>query len=63
MFRCVFGLCAVEQERARGKTQEVGRACFETKLKRYTILDAPGEKDFFLKKFAFSFVDICVFVV
>jgi peptide chain release factor subunit 3 len=34
------------QERVRGKTQEVGRACFETKQKRYTILDAPGHKNY-----------------
>eukprot|EP01132_Coremiostelium_polycephalum_P005593 gene5593-6961_t len=31
-----------EEERARGKTVEVGRAHFETEKKRYTILDAPG---------------------
>lgn len=29
-----------------GKTVEVGRACFETKNKRYTILDAPGHKNY-----------------
>ena len=33
-----------EEERAKGKTVECGRACFETKKKRYTILDAPGHK-------------------
>eukprot|EP01084_Bolivina_argentea_P055443 101652_1 len=31
-----------EEERAKGKTVEVGRARFSTDLKRYTILDAPG---------------------
>ncbi|CAM9659796.1 unnamed protein product [Discosporangium mesarthrocarpum] len=31
-----------EEERAKGKTVEVGRAHFETSNKRYTILDAPG---------------------
>ncbi|CAM9273131.1 unnamed protein product [Chrysoparadoxa australica] len=31
-----------EEERAKGKTVEVGRAQFETDIKRYTILDAPG---------------------
>jgi peptide chain release factor subunit 3 len=36
----------IEEERAKGKTVEVGRAHFETKLKRYTILDAPGHKNF-----------------
>lgn len=30
----------------QGKTVEVGRACFETPKKRYTILDAPGHKSF-----------------
>mmetsp|Transcript_4333 Transcript_4333/g.6504 ORF Transcript_4333/g.6504 Transcript_4333/m.6504 type:complete len:452 (+) Transcript_4333:103-1458(+) len=31
-----------EEERAKGKTVEVGRAPFVTATKRYTILDAPG---------------------
>jgi peptide chain release factor subunit 3 len=31
-----------EEERAKGKTVEVGRAHFETPTNRYTILDAPG---------------------
>jgi len=35
-----------EEERAKGKTVEVGRAHFETDLKRYTILDAPGHKNY-----------------
>ena len=35
-----------EEERAKGKTVEVGRAHFETSKKRYTILDAPGHKSF-----------------
>jgi len=33
-----------EEERAKGKTVEVGRAFFDTPVKRYTILDAPGHK-------------------
>jgi len=33
-----------EEERSKGITVEVGRAYFETKNKRYTILDAPGHK-------------------
>ena len=32
--------------RAKGKTVEVGRAPFETEAKRYTILDAPGHKNY-----------------
>lgn len=35
-----------EEERAKGKTVEVGRAHFETAKKRYTILDAPGHKNY-----------------
>jgi len=35
-----------EEERAKGKTVEVGRARFETKLHRYSILDAPGHKNY-----------------
>lgn len=35
-----------EEERAKGKTVEVGKAFFETVLKRYTILDAPGHKNY-----------------
>jgi peptide chain release factor subunit 3 len=30
-----------EEERAKGKTVEVGRAHFETEKSRFTILDAP----------------------
>jgi peptide chain release factor subunit 3 len=35
-----------EEERAKGKTVEVGKAHFETLVKRYTILDAPGHKNY-----------------
>merc|ERR1719491_1279904 len=35
-----------EEERAKGKTGEVGRAHFNTDVKRYTILDAPGHKNY-----------------
>jgi len=35
-----------EEERAKGKTVEVGRAHFETEKKRYTVLDAPGHKSY-----------------
>jgi peptide chain release factor subunit 3 len=35
-----------EEERAKGKTVEVGRAHFETEKKRYTVLDAPGHKGY-----------------
>jgi peptide chain release factor subunit 3 len=35
-----------EEERAKGKTVEVGRAYFDTPAKRYTVLDAPGHKNY-----------------
>lgn len=35
-----------EEERAKGKTVEVGRAHFSTEKKRYTIMDAPGHKSY-----------------
>ena len=35
-----------EEERAKGKTVEVGRAHFDTEKKRYTVLDAPGHKNY-----------------
>eukprot|EP00243_Klebsormidium_subtile_P004384 TRINITY_DN18366_c0_g1_i1.p1 TRINITY_DN18366_c0_g1~~TRINITY_DN18366_c0_g1_i1.p1 ORF type:complete len:761 (-),score=242.13 TRINITY_DN18366_c0_g1_i1:546-2828(-) len=35
-----------EEERAKGKTVEVGRATFETEKRRYTVLDAPGHKNY-----------------
>jgi peptide chain release factor subunit 3 len=35
-----------EEEKAKGKTVEVGRANFETATKRFTIFDAPGHKNY-----------------
>lgn len=35
-----------EEERVKGITVEVGRAKFETEQRRYTILDAPGHKNY-----------------
>lgn len=35
-----------EEEKAKGKTVEVGRATFDTKVKRWTIFDAPGHKNY-----------------
>jgi len=35
-----------KEERAKGKTVEVGRGFFETEKRRYTILDAPGHKTY-----------------
>jgi peptide chain release factor subunit 3 len=41
-----FILDTSEEERAKGKTVEVGRAYFHTESQRYTILDAPGHKNY-----------------
>lgn len=35
-----------DEERARGKTINLGRAQFETESRQYTILDAPGHKQY-----------------
>lgn len=35
-----------DEEKAKGKTVEVGRAFFETANKKFSILDAPGHKTF-----------------
>ena len=35
-----------DDEKAKGKTVEVGRANLETEKKRYTIFDAPGHKNY-----------------
>ena len=35
-----------EEERSKGITVEVGRAYFETEHKRFTVLDAPGHKNY-----------------
>ena len=35
-----------EEERAKGKTVEVGRAEFETTARRFTVLDAPGHANY-----------------
>jgi peptide chain release factor subunit 3 len=35
-----------EEEKAKGKTVEIGRAVFDTNHKRYTIFDAPGHKNY-----------------
>ena len=35
-----------DEEKAKGKTVEVGKAYFETKSKKFTVLDAPGHKNY-----------------
>ncbi|MCJ1245331.1 translation termination factor GTPase eRF3 [Trapelia coarctata] len=41
-----WALDLTKEERAKGKTVEVGRGFFVTEKRRYTILDAPGHKTF-----------------
>ncbi|CAG8557887.1 971_t:CDS:10, partial [Cetraspora pellucida] len=41
-----WALDTSKEERAKGKTVECGRAYFETDKRRYTILDAPGHKNY-----------------
>jgi peptide chain release factor subunit 3 len=41
-----FILDTTDEERTKGITVEVGRATFETTNKRFTILDAPGHKNY-----------------
>ncbi|WVO15363.1 translation elongation factor Tu [Cryptococcus depauperatus] len=41
-----WALDSGKEERAQGKTVEVGRAYFESEKRRYTILDAPGHKTY-----------------
>ncbi|WVR08854.1 hypothetical protein IAU60_005912 [Kwoniella sp. DSM 27419] len=41
-----WALDSGKEERAKGKTVEVGRAYFESEKRRYTILDAPGHKTY-----------------
>ena len=45
-FAFAFTLDATDEERERGITMDVGIASFETEHRRFTILDAPGHKDF-----------------
>jgi len=37
---------SIAEEKAKGKTIEVGRALFATEKRKYTILDAPGHKSY-----------------
>ncbi|KAF2858687.1 hypothetical protein K470DRAFT_259592 [Piedraia hortae CBS 480.64] len=41
-----WALDETKEERAKGKTVEVGRGFFETDTRRYSILDAPGHKNY-----------------
>lgn len=45
-WKFAWAMDQTEEERARGKTHELGTAEFETEKRRYTILDAPGHKSF-----------------
>lgn len=41
-----YAMDVSEEEKAKGKTVEVGRANFDTPKKRWTIFDAPGHKNY-----------------
>jgi len=41
-----WAMDVTDQERAKGKTEECGRAYFEYGSKRFVIIDAPGHKSF-----------------
>jgi peptide chain release factor subunit 3 len=41
-----WALDLTKEERSKGKTVEVGRGFFETDIRRYSILDAPGHKTY-----------------
>eukprot|EP00657_Telonema_sp_P-1_P002883 TRINITY_DN1669_c0_g1_i1.p1 TRINITY_DN1669_c0_g1~~TRINITY_DN1669_c0_g1_i1.p1 ORF type:complete len:390 (-),score=136.28 TRINITY_DN1669_c0_g1_i1:89-1258(-) len=45
-WKFAWALDVTDQERAKGKTEECGRAFFETEQKRFVIIDAPGHKSF-----------------
>lgn len=45
-WKYAWALDTTDQERAKGKTEECGRASFTTATRRFTILDAPGHKNF-----------------
>jgi peptide chain release factor subunit 3 len=45
-WKFAWALDTSEQERAKGKTEEYGQAAFSTETRRFTILDAPGHKNY-----------------
>eukprot|EP00178_Gracilaria_changii_P001003 TRINITY_DN1137_c0_g1_i1.p1 TRINITY_DN1137_c0_g1~~TRINITY_DN1137_c0_g1_i1.p1 ORF type:complete len:601 (+),score=100.02 TRINITY_DN1137_c0_g1_i1:150-1805(+) len=45
-WKFAFALDTSEQEREKGKTEECGQASFTTETRRFTILDAPGHKNY-----------------
>jgi peptide chain release factor subunit 3 len=45
-WKFAWALDVTDVEREKGKTEECGRAAFETEDKRFIIIDAPGHKSF-----------------
>jgi peptide chain release factor subunit 3 len=45
-WKFAWAMDLTNEERDKGKTHEVGQAFFETDLRRYTLLDAPGHRNF-----------------
>ena len=45
-WKFAWAMDVTDQERAKGKAEECGRAYSETEKKRFVIIDAPGHKSF-----------------
>jgi peptide chain release factor subunit 3 len=45
-WKFAWALDTSDQERAKGKTEEYGQAAFNSETRRFTILDAPGHKNY-----------------